>query len=128
MRHDLVCGEALGLDARPLEDIILDRLHRHRRRLAEAALHRAKGTAGNSDMHFDSYFYGSVHFGVIEQVDALLDPNRLNYAAMGGTGLDPARIQAELWQEYTPGKIREIVRHEIAEARGENAETVRAKL
>eukprot|EP00747_Dinoflagellata_sp_TGD_P106181 gnl/TRDRNA2_/TRDRNA2_169785_c0_seq2.p1 gnl/TRDRNA2_/TRDRNA2_169785_c0~~gnl/TRDRNA2_/TRDRNA2_169785_c0_seq2.p1 ORF type:complete len:720 (+),score=96.06 gnl/TRDRNA2_/TRDRNA2_169785_c0_seq2:96-2255(+) len=128
MCHDLVCEDSVGLDARPLEDIILDRLHAHRRRLAEAALHRAKGTAGNNDMHFDSYFYGSIHFGVIEQRDALLDPNRLNYAVMGGTGLNPAQIQAELWQDYTPRKIREVVRREVAEARGENAETVRAKL
>lgn len=126
MCYDLVCGERTSVEAQHFEDIILRRLHSRRRRIAEAVLHRAKGSARNGDMHFDSYFYANINFGVLEQRDALLDPNRLNYERMG-TGLDFSEIQAELMREYTPAKIRAIVREEIVDSRAEGSEAIRAK-
>eukprot|EP00928_Gymnodinium_smaydae_P052757 TRINITY_DN36927_c0_g1_i1.p1 TRINITY_DN36927_c0_g1~~TRINITY_DN36927_c0_g1_i1.p1 ORF type:complete len:725 (+),score=145.64 TRINITY_DN36927_c0_g1_i1:64-2175(+) len=127
MSHDLACGETTSLDSQHLEDILLRRLHARRRQIAEAALHRAKGTEANGDMHFDSYFYANLHFGVLEQRDAMLDPNRLTYAALGAN-LDFERINGELRREYSASTIRAILREEIAETTKEGAEVLRGKL
>jgi len=127
MCHDLVCGGNTSIDAQRLEDIVLHRLHVRRRRLAECALFRAKGMEANNDMHFDSYFYANISFGVLEQRDALLDPNRLNYSPLG-SNVDFAKVQHDLWQQYTPSEIRKLVRDEIVDSKGTDAEAIRSKL
>ena len=124
--HDLVTGGCAGDDSRDAEDLLLRSLCDLRRRLAEAELHRAKGRHANSDMHFESFFYGSIHFGLPEQRDALRDPNRLNYHQL--RMLRPGDVREALLAAYTPAAIRSHVRAEILEASSEGSQMVREKL
>jgi len=124
--HDLVTGESTGADSRSAEDDVLRVLCTARRQMAESALHRAKGAASNSDMHFESYFYASIHFGLPEQVEATRDPNRLNYGSLGM--LRPADVQRELLEAYSPAKIMEFVRSGILESKVSGAQAMREKL
>eukprot|EP00811_Abedinium_folium_P005415 NODE_1498_length_2457_cov_8.255794.p1 GENE.NODE_1498_length_2457_cov_8.255794~~NODE_1498_length_2457_cov_8.255794.p1 ORF type:complete len:710 (+),score=202.10 NODE_1498_length_2457_cov_8.255794:320-2131(+) len=124
--HDLVTGEFTGDDSLPAEDAVLRVLCTARRRMAEAALHRAKGAAHNSDMHFESYFYASIHFGLPEQAEALRDPNRLNYRDLNM--LSPEDIQAELLGAYTPAAIRAIIRQSILESSAPGTQALREKI
>jgi len=127
MCHDLVCDDKTGIDAEHLEDIILRRLHVRRRRLAEEELHRAKGVAGISDMHFESHFYSNIHFGVLEQRDALLDPSRLNYESIG-TRLNFGEIRQRLKDRYGVREIRSMLRQDICECKDSGSEAIRSKL
>lgn len=124
--HDLVTGAAIGSDALAAEDEVLRELVAARRQIAEAALHRVKGRIGNSDMHFESYFYASVHFGLPEQVEAMKDPHRLNYAEM--VTVRPHEIQQEVHATYTPASIREILRKRVFESTAERTQAIREKL
>lgn len=124
--HDLVTGESTGSDALQAEDAVLQALCDARRQLAEAALHRAKGAVANSDMHFENYFYGSIHFGLPEQLVAAKDPNRLNYGSLNM--LQPADVQRELTEGYTPAAIRGFVRARVLESTAEGSQAVREKL
>jgi len=124
--HDLVTGESTGSDALEAEDTLLQTLCEARRQLAEATLHRAKGAAGNSDMHFESFFYGSIHFGLPEQIQAARDPNRLNYGSLNM--LRPADVQRELTAAYTPAAIRGILRAQVLESTSRGAQAAREKI
>lgn len=123
--HDLATGQATGADARTAEDEVLRVLCAARRQLAETVLHRAKGAAGNSDMHFESYFYGSIHFGLPEQLEAARDPNRLNYGSLNM--LRPATVQKELLEAYSPAAIRRLVRTGLWESKAPGMQAVREK-
>lgn len=124
--HDLVTGAASGSDALAAEDLVLKVLCTARRQIAEAALYRAKGATTNSDMHFESYFYGSIHFGLPEQVEAARDPNRLNYNSLNI--LRPADIQKSLMEEYTPAVVRKVVREKMLESSAPGSQAMREKL
>jgi len=124
--HDLVTGDRVGEDAMDAEGMVLRSLHEFRKQLAEHELHRAKAAAKNVDVHFESYFYSSLHFGLEEQEAALRDPNRLNYREMNL--MSPECVQRSLMRAYSPGSIRAWLRKEILESTAEGAQARREKL
>ncbi|CAE8593721.1 unnamed protein product [Polarella glacialis] len=124
--HDLVTGDSTGTDAQHIEDVVLRLLHSRRRQLAEGLLHRTKGRLTNMDMHFESFFYASIHFGLTEQDDARRDPNRLNYLQLNL--LQPGDLQQELMAAYTPALIRQVLRQEIFDSKQEGSQLLREKL
>ena len=72
--HDMVTGEATCDDALDAEDAILRVLYNERRQMAEGVLHSTKGALQSAaDMHFESHFYASIHFGLAEQLTARQD-------------------------------------------------------
>jgi len=129
MMLDLTSGRARSSGAAAhLEDQLLRVLLDERRQLAEQALHTAKGNTQTDDMHFESYFYSEVDFGLPEQAHARRDPNRLTYAQHGLTDFDPARVTASLHDRYTPRAICDIVRRKVLDSTEAAATEMREKL
>ena len=130
MMLDLVSGRPAdggGVHA-PAEDQLLRRLLEARRQMAEAELHLAKGATQTDDMHFESYFYSEVAFGLPEQQPARRDPNRLTYARHALTSFEPTRVAASLWSRYSPRAICAIVRRTVFESSSEGAAELREKI
>eukprot|EP00930_Biecheleria_cincta_P056320 TRINITY_DN42465_c0_g1_i1.p1 TRINITY_DN42465_c0_g1~~TRINITY_DN42465_c0_g1_i1.p1 ORF type:complete len:719 (-),score=101.83 TRINITY_DN42465_c0_g1_i1:262-2370(-) len=124
--HDLVTGAKTGVDATHAEDAVLQLMYHWRRQLAEELLHRTKGRLENSDMHFESFFYSSINFGLKEQLDARRDPNRLNYQQLNL--LRPSELQDDLLATYTPSAIRCHLRKAVFETAREGSQALREKL
>eukprot|EP00439_Symbiodinium_sp_Y106_P020492 s5208_g2.t1 len=121
--HDMVTGEATCDDALDAEDAILRVLYNERRQMAEGVLHSTKGALQSAaDMHFESHFYASVHFGLAEQLtarqDLFKDPHRLTYLTMD-SGLRADQLKA---------KIREVLRREVLESKAKGSQALREKL
>lgn len=116
MMLDLTRGRSRCVGAAAhIEDQLLRLLLDERRQWAEKALHAAKGSTRTDDMHFESYFYSEVDFGLPEQAHARRDPNRLTYAQHGLTDFDASRVTAALRDRYTPREICEVVRRKVLE-------------
>ncbi|CAE7497881.1 unnamed protein product [Symbiodinium sp. CCMP2592] len=126
--HDMVTGEATCDDALDAEDAILRMLYNERRQMAEGVLHSTKGALQSAaDMHFESHFYASVHFGLAEQLTARQDPHRLTYLTMD-SGLRADQLKARLLATYTPTRIREVLRREVLESKAKGSQALREKL
>jgi hypothetical protein len=129
MMLDLAAGRArCSGPAAHVEDLLLRLLLDERRQLAEQALHAAKGSTRTDDMHFESYFYSEVSFGLPEQAHARRDPNRLTYAQHGLTDFDASQVTASLRDRYTPSAICEIVRRKVLSSTEPAAGELREKL
>ena len=116
MMLDLASGRQSVLPAAMHLDSLVHRvLAIERRQMAEAALHVAKGSTRIADMHFESFFYAEVHFGLSEQLVARRDPNRLNYAhhALDTAAFEPATVTAALCRAYGPKRTCDAVRHRV---------------
>lgn len=126
--HDMVTGDATCDDALDAEDAILRVLYNERRQMAEGVLHSTKGALQSAaDMHFESHFYASVHFGLAEQLTARQDPHRLTYLTMD-SGLRADQLKARLLATYTPARIREVLRREVLESKAKGSQALREKL
>eukprot|EP00434_Breviolum_minutum_P008563 symbB.v1.2.007554.t2/scaffold432.1/size246310/4 len=125
--HDLVTGDVTGEGALEAEDEVLRVLYRYRRQMAEGVLHHTKGSNDMADMHFESHFYASVHFGLAEQRTARKDPHRLTYLSLNNR-VRPEDLQAQLFKEYVPAKLRQILREEIFESKGSGTQALREKM
>ncbi|CAK9077848.1 unnamed protein product [Durusdinium trenchii] len=125
--HDLVTGEVTGSDALDAEDEVLRVLYRQRRQMAEEILHHTKGVTETADMHFESHFYASIHFGLAEQLTARRDPHRLTYLSLDSR-VRPDVLQARLFQDYVPSRLRRALREEIFESKMRGAQALREKL
>eukprot|EP00913_Durusdinium_trenchii_P010609 g9953.t1 len=146
--HDLVTGEVTGSDALDAEDKglrlggpwredcdeVLRVLYRQRRQMAEEILHHTKGVTETADMHFESHFYASIHFGLAEQLTARRDPHRLTYLSLDSR-VRPDVLQARLFQDrsapvedYVPSRLRRALREEIFESKMRGAQALREKL
>jgi len=77
-------------------------------------------------MHFENYFYGSIHFGLPEQVEAARDPNRLNYGSLNM--MRPEEVRRQLAETYTPANIRSYVQEGVLDSKAEGAQAMREKL
>ena len=62
------------------------------------ALSLASLMVGAGDMHFESYFYASVRFGVPEERAAVRDPNRAHYQEL--QPVDTGALSAALRRCY----------------------------
>jgi len=123
---DLVSGDITGVDSMTAEDLVLRKLCEARRRMSETCLHRLKGTIENSDMHFETYFYGSISFGLPEEIDARKDVNRLNYAVLNF--FDPKVVREELYAQYSPQFIRNEIRRGIFDSNEKGTQQIREKI
>lgn len=124
--HDMVTGDFVGNDSKTPEEEVLRILCARRRQIAENVLHKTKGRIRNDELHFETFFYGAIHFGLPEQIDAARDPNRLNYRALNLVRMED--VQAELISAYTPSKIRQIIRNDILESKLPRSQDVRDKI
>merc|ERR1719502_1545005 len=95
--------------------------------MAESLLHRIKGQTQLADMHFESHFYASVHFGLGEQLDARRDPHRFTYLSLDSQ-LRPEQLSKELFEGYTPEALRRSLREAVLEAKSEGSQALREKL
>jgi len=125
--HDLVTGEASGEGALDAEDEVLRVLYRKRRQMAESVLHHTKGANATADMHFESHFYASLHFGLAEQLTARRDPHRLTYLQLENR-VRPDALQAELFEDYVPALLRQTIRKEVFESQGSGTQALREKI
>ena len=129
MMLDLSAGRARSSGAAAhIEDVLLRVLLDERRQWAEKALHAAKGSTRIDDMHFESFFYSEIEFGLPEQAHARRDPNRLTYAQHGLADFDASRATASLRDRYTPRAICEIVRRVLESSTDPAAGEIREKL
>eukprot|EP00121_Abeoforma_whisleri_P007820 Awhi_evm2s7151 len=119
----MVTGANIGLDALFPEDVILQTLYTERKQLAESILHEMKSKFDNNDVHFESYFYDSIRFGLPEEREAHKDGSRLNY-----TGLDRSELKSKLNANYTLTKILEIVKSRIFNSTVNGSQLKREKL
>merc|ERR1712196_472368 len=87
---------------------LLEELVKYRDELAQEAFEKAKTEARQSDVHFASFFYSSIHFGLPSRNRlALKDGSRMNYGALQLVNI--ANIQTELWQKYTvPALVQKV--------------------
>jgi len=95
-----------------LEDYLLEELMHFRENIAEQTFEKAKAQAGETDVHFSSYFYDSIHFGLPGRYrPARKDPSRRNYAHLNLVSIDD--IHRELWSQYgvksIVAKVKELV-------------------
>ena len=129
MMLDLTAGRTRCSGAAAhIEDLLLRLLLDERRQWAEQALHAAKGSTRTDDMHFESYFYSEVSFGLPEQVHARRDPNRLTYAQHGLADFDASQVTTSLRDRYTPAAVCEIVRRKVLDSTEPAAAELREKL
>ncbi|CAE7218316.1 unnamed protein product [Symbiodinium natans] len=126
--HDMVTGEATSEDALHPEDAILRVLYNERRQMAESVLHSTKGTLQSAaDMHFESHFYASVHFGLAEQLTARQDPHRLTYVSLD-SGVRADKLKGQLLAAYTPARICAVLRREVLESKALGTQALRESL
>lgn len=125
--HDLVTGETSGEGALDAEDEVLRVLYRKRRQMAESVLHHSKGANETADMHFESHFYASLHFGLAEQLTARRDPHRLTYLQLESR-VRPDALQAKLFKDYVPARLRQTIREEVFESQSSGTQALREKI